>query len=210
MAEETETMQPGEAAGRNAEPLSAEPDTQEDVSERISKAVAEAKKEAEAELKKVRRELDSVKKAHMTEDEKKQADLTERERELAQREAELQNERSRMYAVKAIKKAGLDDGGDNALELVDFVLGDDEAQIDARVKAFGALVQKLSLIHISSDWISVKDRLPEESGDYLALQNSVNQYVLHFSSRHQAFNCYDFDEIAKYKICLLYTSNPWR
>lgn len=104
MAEETETMQPGEAAGRNAEPLSAEPDTQEDVSERISKAVAEAKKEAEAELKKVRRELDSVKKAHMTEDEKKQADLTERERELAQREAELQNERSRMYAVKAIKK----------------------------------------------------------------------------------------------------------
>ncbi len=142
MAEETETMQPGEAAGRNAEPLSAEPDTQEDVSERISKAVAEAKKEAEAELKKVRRELDSVKKAHMTEDEKKQADLTETERELAQREAELQNERSRMYAVKAIKKAGLDDGGDNALELVDFVLGDDEAQIDARVKAFGALVQK--------------------------------------------------------------------
>ena len=75
MAEETETMQPGEAAGRNAEPLSAEPDTQEDVSERISKAVAEAKKEAEAELKKVRRELDSVKKAHMTEDEKSRPTL---------------------------------------------------------------------------------------------------------------------------------------
>lgn len=47
-----------------------------------------------------------------------------------------------MYAIKAIKAAGLDDGSDASLELVDFVLGADEKAIDARVKAFGALVKK--------------------------------------------------------------------
>lgn len=67
-------------------------------------------------------------------------------------------------------------------------------------EAWTELKKRLEGHYATSDWISVKDRLPEESGDYLALQNSVNQYVLHFSSRHQAFNCYDFDEIAKYKI----------
>ena len=66
-------------------------------------------------------------------------------------------------------------------------------------EAWTELKKRLEGHYATSDWISVKDRLPEESGDYLALQNSVNQYVLHFSSRHQAFNCYDFDEIAKYK-----------
>ena len=45
-----------------------------------------------------------------------------------------------------------------------------------------------------NEWISVKDRLPESSGDYLVvieLENITLQQVLGFSARHQKFNASD-------------------
>ncbi len=43
-----------------------------------------------------------------------------------------------------------------------------------------------------SEWISVKDRLPDESGRYL-VANFEHDYVavLHFSMRHGMFNSFD-------------------
>ena len=72
------------------------------------------------------------------------AELERQEREdaLAERERALQEKENRLYAIKAIKAAGLDDGSDRALELVEFVLGGTEADIDLKVKAFGSLVKK--------------------------------------------------------------------
>ena len=107
----------------------------------------------------------------MTEDEKSRPTLPREERELAQREAELQNERSRMYAVKAIKKPDWTTA-EIRLGLVDFVLGDDGAQIDARVKAFGALVQKYVDAKVEATFLSPREESPgkgteaelEESG----------------------------------------------
>ena len=54
----------------------------------------------------------------------------------------LAEKENRLFAIKAIKAAGLDDGSDKALELVDFVIGGSEEEIEARVKAFNGLVKK--------------------------------------------------------------------
>ena len=39
--------------------------------------------------------------------------------------------------------------------------------------------------------ISVEERLPEESGWYLAFSESGHWTVLHYSARHEAFNAFD-------------------
>ena len=41
------------------------------------------------------------------------------------------------------------------------------------------------------EWISVNDRLPEESGDYLVILDWGTMCVLEFSKVHQAFNASD-------------------
>ena len=54
----------------------------------------------------------------------------------------LRTKENRLLAIKSIKAAGLDDGSDKALELVDFIIADDEESINNRVKAFGNLVKR--------------------------------------------------------------------
>ena len=53
-----------------------------------------------------------------------------------------------------------------------------------------------------SEWISVKDRLPEESGTYLAYTEYII-YVLKYSAIHKLFNVYDsFEEETAQKLCI--------
>ena len=42
-----------------------------------------------------------------------------------------------------------------------------------------------------SSAIPVGERLPEESGFYLAFSEQGNWHVLHYSARHKAFNAFD-------------------
>ena len=79
----------------------------------------------------------------MTEAERQAFDLSEREKALAEKEAKITEQENRLYAIKALKKAGLDDGTDASLELTEFVLGKDAEAIDAKVKAFQALLNKM-------------------------------------------------------------------
>ena len=41
------------------------------------------------------------------------------------------------------------------------------------------------------EWISVKDRLPEESGYYLVFENIGRSEVLPYSKKYKAFNAFD-------------------
>lgn len=90
----------------------------------------------------LQKELDKLKKEKMTADELKQLEISEKEKELAEREKMLLDKENRLLAIKAIKEAGLDDGSDKSLELVDFVIADNEEAIKNKVKAFGDLVKK--------------------------------------------------------------------
>ena len=108
------------------------------VQARVDKALAAERKE-KADLKK---KLDQERRANKTDAELKQIELDERDKTIAEREKALQEKENRLYAVKAIKEAGIDDGGDTALAIVDFVMGEDETEIDEKVKAFKELFDK--------------------------------------------------------------------
>lgn len=90
----------------------------------------------------LQKELDTLKREKMTAEELKQLEMSEKEKTLAEREKMLLDKENRLLAIKAIKEAGLDDGSDKALELVDFVMADNEDSIKDKVKAFGNLVNK--------------------------------------------------------------------
>lgn len=105
---------------------------------RVDKALATERKE-KSELK---RKLERLQKAKLTEQELKQLEIEEKEKAIADREKAIAEKENRLYAVKAIKNAGLDDGSDICLSLVDFVMGEDETEIDEKVKNFKELFQK--------------------------------------------------------------------
>jgi hypothetical protein len=104
----------------------------------IDKGLAEERKKY-ADLQK---KFDKMTKEGMNKEELAKFELDERDKQLTAREKELNDRQNRWNAMEAIKEAGLDDGGKDALELVDFVISDDEETTKARVKAFSNLVKK--------------------------------------------------------------------
>jgi hypothetical protein len=112
------------------------------INELVQRAVDRATNKLGNENKKLREQLETLKKSKLTADEAAELERQEREDALAEREKALKDKENRMYAIKAIKEAGLDDGSSASLDLVEFVLADDEDGINDRVKAFGSLVQR--------------------------------------------------------------------
>ena len=113
-----------------------------DIEKLIQQAVDRATNKIGNENKRLREELEDIKKEKLTAEERAELEKKQEREQFERERAEFQMEKNKLYAVKAIKAAGLDDGSDKALELVNFVLGSDEKDIDARVKAFGDLVKK--------------------------------------------------------------------
>lgn len=134
-----------------------------DIEKLIQKAVDRATNKLGNENKKLRTQLDTLKKEKMTEDEIKQLEMADKEADLADREAKLTEKENRWIAINAIKDAGLDDGGKNALELVEFVMSDDEETTKARVKVFSELVKKFVAAQVDQTFRS-RGRNPEQSG----------------------------------------------
>lgn len=109
------------------------------ISARVQKAMEKANKdksELEKQLEKLKREKLTAEEVKKLEDEKKAKDL-------AEREAALKEKENRYYAVGAIKKAGLDDGSDTALKIVDLVMGGNEDEINTKITALNELVNKI-------------------------------------------------------------------
>ena len=117
-------------------------DKKPDIEKLIQQAVDRATNKLGNDNKRLREELDTIKKEKLTAEERAELERKQEREQFEQERAEFQKEKNKLYAVKAIKAAGLDDGSDKALELVNFVMGSDEKEIDSRVKAFGDLVKK--------------------------------------------------------------------
>lgn len=105
---------------------------------RVDKQMAEERKKT-AEIKK---KLERLQQDKLTDEELKKIEIESKEKEIAEREQAITDKENRLIAIKAIKEAGLDDGSDTALSLVDFVMGADEAEIKSKVKAFKELFDK--------------------------------------------------------------------
>lgn len=109
----------------------------------VQRAVDRATNKLGNENKRLRSEIETLKKAKLSDDEIKQIEMQEKEKEIAEREKALSEKENRLLAIKAIKEAGLDDGSDASLAIVDFVMADSEEGIRDRVKAFDALVKRI-------------------------------------------------------------------
>ena len=110
---------------------------------RIQQAVDRATNKLGNDNKALREELEKLRKEKLTAAELKELEDAEKEKDLAEREAALKAAENKMYAIAAIKKAGLDDGSETALDILALVNAGDEESIDSNIKALKALVDKL-------------------------------------------------------------------
>lgn len=109
----------------------------------VQRAVDRATNRLGNENKRLRQQLDDLRKSKLSDDEVRQLELQEREKELADRDKALTDKENRWFAMREIKAAGLDDGGSDSMAIVDFVMAADEDGIKERVKTFSALIQRL-------------------------------------------------------------------
>lgn len=121
-----------------------DPDAAEKLLEKkIQQAVDRATNKLGNDNKALREELDKLRKEKLTDEELKKLEDEEKAKELAEREAKVKAAENKLYAVTAIKKAGLDDGSETALEILELVNASDTSTIDTNIKALKALVDKL-------------------------------------------------------------------
>lgn len=118
-------------------------DAEKLLEKKIQQAVDRATNKLGNDNKQLREELEKLRKEKLTAAELKELEDAEKEKDLAEREAAVKAAENKLYAIKAIKKAGLDDGSEAALEILALVGGNDEATIDANIKALKAVIDKL-------------------------------------------------------------------
>ncbi|PNV62220.1 hypothetical protein C0033_08895 [Clostridium sp. chh4-2] len=141
--DDTKTDPPQEGLPKN-DPSTDPEDSEKKLEKMVQAAVDRATNKLGNENKKLKGELEKERKKNLSADELKQLELQEKERELAQKEQEIKEKENRMYAIKALKKAELDDGSEETLDLVEFVLGEDETAIDVKVKALQKFAQRVA------------------------------------------------------------------
>lgn len=106
---------------------------QTDLSKQIQAEVQKAIKAQAEENKRLSEQLESLKKEKLTAAERQQIERKEKERQLEEREFAVKRSENRLYAVKAVKAAGLDEPEDKDLEILDFVMGETPEEIEGRV-----------------------------------------------------------------------------
>lgn len=127
--------------------------------EEIRKLIQSSTDRATADLGKqiaaLKKENETLKKQNMSAEEVKKFEIDEREKTIAAKEKDLADRENRLFALKAIKEIGLDDGSERALSLVDFVLADKQEDITERVKAFNTLVQSFVAAQVDAKFKAI-------------------------------------------------------
>ena len=129
------------------------------VQSRVDKQMAEERKKSAG----LQKELDKMKREKLSEDEIKKLEISDKEKALAEKEKALTEKENRLFAIKAIKESGLDDGSQQSLELVDFVMGENEEAITSRVKAFKSLVDRFVTAKVNETF-KANGRVPNGGG----------------------------------------------
>lgn len=141
--EQYDAMAQALEARKEPEPPAPPEPKKDDLEELINRAVDRATNKLGNENKRLKEDIEKLKKSKLTDKEIQEMELAEREEQIAERERQIKLYEQKDYALKAIKKAGLDTGDEKAFDIADFVIADDEAAIDERVKAFKALIDTL-------------------------------------------------------------------
>lgn len=121
---------------------------QDDIDKLIEKAVDRATNKLGNENKALRKKLEKLKKTKLSAEEIAEEERREKETALAEREAAVKAAENRMFALKQIKKIGLDSGDETAIQIVDLVMGEDEDAISENVSALKKLVDSLVAVEV--------------------------------------------------------------
>lgn len=121
---------------------------QDDIDRLIKKAVDRATNKLGNENKALREKLEKLKKTKLSAEEIAEEERREKETALAEREAAVKAAENRMFALKQIKKIGLDSGDETAIQIVDLVMGEDEDAISENVSALKKLVDSLVAVEV--------------------------------------------------------------
>lgn len=159
------TAQKGDSGGNNAvNTENRQTDSNHnDLDRLIQSAVDRATNKLGNENKELKNQIRQLQTLNMTDAEKHEQELSEREKAVQEREKAVQVEKNRMYAVGAIKNAGLDDGSTAAMELIDLVMADDEKGIEKKVGSLKGLVDKLVQAAVNKTFTD-NGRNPNKSG----------------------------------------------
>lgn len=123
-------------------PETKEQEIQPDIALLVKKELEKYSVKWKSENEKLKIELEKERKKNLSADELKVLEMKEKEVEIEEREKALKEQENRLYAIKALKKAGLDTGDEESLEIVDFVIGNEETKIDNKVRIFKELIDK--------------------------------------------------------------------
>lgn len=151
----------------------------------IQSAVDREKNKIGNENKQLKKQLEALQKEKLTDDEIKDLELKEREKTLADRDKALTEKENRWIAMQAIKEAGLDDGSKDSLAIVDFVIAEDEEHIRERVKAFGALVERITAEKVKAEF-KAHGRTPGVGSDTASNAGGQNESVAARMGRNAA------------------------
>lgn len=150
----------------------------------IQKAVDRATNKLGNQKKELEKELERIKKEKMTDDERKEYEMQEKERELQEKEREIALRENKLYAISAVKKAGLDDGSETSLDLVEFVIDTDTARIDSKVKAFSNLVKKLVKAEVDRTF-KARGGEPDKGGEDVVTDNPYASATFNLTKQMQ-------------------------
>lgn len=141
--EEAETKETETESSQEEEPETEEPDMDSLIAEKVRRELDKVTNKLGNENKRLREQLKEEQKKNLSVEEVRKLEMEEKEKELLEKEKALKTESNRIYAVKALKKAKLDDGSEETLDLLELVMGEDEECINAKVKALEKFVNAL-------------------------------------------------------------------
>lgn len=148
----------------------------ENIETLIQRAVDRATNKIGNENKKLRADLEAERKKNLSESEIKDLELQEKQKTLEDRAKALTEKENRWFAMKAIKEAGLDDGGADSMAIVDFVMDENEEKITQRVKAFDTLVKGIVQKKVDAVF-KANGRTPGVGSDTAAAAGGKNENV---------------------------------
>lgn len=131
------------------------------VQSRVDKITADIGKK----LAEKQKELDKVKREKLSDEEIKKLEIADKEKALTEKEQALLERENRLFAIKTIKEIGLDDGSQQSLDIVDFILSDTEEKITERAKAFKGLVDRIVNAKVEQTF-KANGRVPNGGGKY--------------------------------------------
>ncbi len=129
------------AADAVTEPA-AEPAQIEPTAEPAPDAPVQERTYTAAEYDALQNELDTLRKEHLSQEERTRIDLAKRENDVASREAVIRDKENRLHAINALEQAQLVGNGITSADLIPFVMGSTTADIDSKVKAMAVLLDK--------------------------------------------------------------------